>query len=511
MKELKNFMERQAAYGTADTVNAENFPAWRQTVKTALDQLAMTGTLGNSFYVRAEEISKEALALLETSEAEDIAQAIVKGRNEGFIRTFPILGLVVLSKKDPALFRQVFNQVVLTGNDLADFIDLMHKTRGFGRAVKSAIHHYLQEKVTPYYAMKYRKQLADAIRLSRFKGEDTIYSYILSVYPETKGYSEEKLTAAYKRYAELAKRKQFIELLETDRKSEAAALLADSQIDVDSLTAYYDRFDREIWQAVAKRTPVMKFLKFLAKFQREGVELDELAKEKITVSNLQRAKVFPFRLITAARALQLADAKSFSNVREILFETLDDYTDRYDWSDFNCYRWVIAPDVSGSMRSPIGGSQGLVYAHIAGMFTAFFHRGLDQVEILPWNTKLHPFDVPKHDSVRTQMNALIDLLGGGTCMETAVEHMIEHRIMTDYAVFITDTEEYGRGWLSSWKKYRKLNPKAKAFLLRADSYQSSPISEADAEKYGVIQIFGWNDSVMDYIHYWIKEKNDEHD
>ena len=92
-----------------------------------------------------------------------------------------------------------------------------------------------------------------------------------------------------------------------------------------------------------------------------------------------------------------------------------------------------------------------------------------------------------------------------------IEHMIKHRIMTDYAVFITDTEEYGQGWLKSWKKYRKMNPNAKAFLLRADTYLTAPISEADAEKYGIIQIFGWNDTVMDYIHYCITEKKDEHD
>ena len=511
MKELKEFMEQQTVYETADTVNAENFPAWRQTVKTALDQLAMTGTLGNSFYASATELSKEALALLESSEAADIAQAIVKGRNEGFIRTFPILGLVVLSQKDPALFKQVFEQVILTGNDLVDFIDLTHKTRGFGRAVKSAIHHYLQEKVSPYYAMKYRKQLADAIRLSRFKGDDPIYSYILSVYPETKGYSEEKLAAAYEQYAELAKRKEFIGRLEEGRKSEAAALLSDSDIDVDSLTAYYDKFDREIWQAAAKRTPVMKFLKYLAKFQREGVELADLAKEKITVSNLQRAKVFPFRLVTAELALRGTGEKAFGSVREILLGMLDDYTDRYDWSDFNRYRWVIAPDVSGSMRSRIGNSSVLTFAHLAAMFTAFFRRGLDQVGILPWDTEVHSFDVPKNDSVRTQMNAMLKMVGGGTHMEVSVEHMIEHRIMTDYAVFLTDTEEYGRGWLKSWKKYRKLNPNAKAFLLRGDSYLTAPISEADAEKYGIIQIFGWNDSVMDYIHYYITEKKDEQD
>ena len=511
MKELKNFMEQQAVYGTADTVNAENFPAWRQTVKAALDQLAMTGTLGNSFYASSKELAADALIMLDQAEAGDLAQAIVKGRNEGFIRAVPILGLVVLSQKDPALFKQVFDQVILTGNDLADFIDLAHKKRGFGRAVKSAIRSFLEKRVSPYYAMKYRKQFADAIRLCRFRGEDPIYSYILSVYPETKGFSEDKLAAAYEKYADLAKRKEFIELLDAGRKSEAAALLTDSDIDVDSLTAYYDQFDREIWQAAAKRTPVMKFLKYLAKFQREGVELAALAKEKITVSNLQRAKVFPFRLVTAELALHGAEQEAFGSVREILLGVLDDYTDSYDWSDFNRHRWVIAPDVSGSMGSHIGRSPVLTFAHLAAMFTAFFRRGLDRVEILPWDTDVYSFDVPKNDSVRTQMDAMLKMVGGGTYMEASVEHMIKHRIMTDYAVFITDTEEYGRGWLQSWKRYRQLNPNAKAFLLRGDSYLTSPISEDDAEKYGIKQIFGWNDSVMDYIHYCIKEKEDKHD
>ena len=69
MKELKNFMEQQAVYQTADTVNAENFAAWRQTVKTALDQLAMTGTLGSSFYASAKELSQDALKVLNQAEA----------------------------------------------------------------------------------------------------------------------------------------------------------------------------------------------------------------------------------------------------------------------------------------------------------------------------------------------------------------------------------------------------------------------------------------------------------
>ena len=299
---------------------------------------------------------------------------------------------------------------------------------------------------------------------------------VIPCYNEAKGYSEEKLAAAYEKYTDLAKRKRFIELLEKGQKTEAVALLKDSQIDVDSLTAYYDLFDRGLWQALAERTPVMRFLKYLAKFQREGVELYELAKRKITVYNLQKAKVFPFRLVPAILAVPGNRAEEFHDVRDILLGILDEYTDNYDWRDFNRYSWVIAPDVSGSMHSFIGDSSLLTFAHLAAMFTAFFRRGLDQVVTLPWNEKVQSFNVPKSDSVQTQMNAMFNMVGGGTCMEAAVEHMIEKKIMADYAVFITDTEEYGRGWLASWIKYKRLNPRAKAFLLRGDTYLSSPIS-----------------------------------
>ena len=98
MKTLKENMKTVATYASADTTNAENFPAWTPSDAVLLEQLAMTGTLGNSFYANAKEAAKEAIALLERADAQALAAAIVRGRNEGFIRAFPILGLVYLSK-----------------------------------------------------------------------------------------------------------------------------------------------------------------------------------------------------------------------------------------------------------------------------------------------------------------------------------------------------------------------------------------------------------------------------
>lgn len=524
MKQIIEELERIKTYETADTVNHENFPAWQMSDAERLEQLAMTGTLGSSFYTAASETTADALALLERADAEALSRSIIRGRNEGFIRTFPLLGLVILSKKSPELFQQTFPKVVLTGNDLEDFLDMTRRLRGLGRSVKRAIHAYLQEAVTPYYAMKYRKQLADAIRVSRFAGDDPIYAYILSAYSRVKGLDKGKIAEVYTKYPEFAARKEFIELLEAEKTDQAAEVLLKNRLDVESLSAHYHKFDTAIWEAAAQVTPVMRFLKYLAKFTREGVDVRRIAGQKLSIDLLKAAKVFPFRLYTAYKALpqdfrrpendsmlqelaknDLCETAKYPSLSELLESLLDDYTLAYDWSKFNSHSWVIAPDISGSMVSPIGKGS-LTFADVSGMFTGFFCRGLDNVTVLPWDTEVHAYNAPANTLVMEHIEAIRRMSNGGTYMEAPVEYMIKHRIMTDYAVFITDSMEYGQGWLAAWKQYKQLNPSAQAFLLRLDSYHTRPMPEDQAEKYGIRQIFGWNDNVINYMKFVIEKE-----
>ena len=539
MKTLKENLKTVAAYASADTTNAENFPAWTPSDAALLEQLSMTGTLGNSFYANAKETAKGAVALLERADAQALAAAIVRGRNEGFIRAFPILGLVYLSKKNAHLFQDAFKKVILTGNDLVDFIEVAKTVRGFGRSLKTAIADWIASNTNPYYAQKYRKQIADAIRLSRFKGEDSIYAYILNAYSDVKGASAEKLEKAYAEYPDLAAHRDFVAAVEADDLASAARILDACNLDVNSLTAYYGKFDKALWAAVAKRSPVMRFVKYLAKFLREGVLTPELLKAKVNVEALKKAKVFPFRLYTAYLALvsemhRVTKGASGVNVAnnpfvrafpskgkkseecffdekyviDRLADVMNEYATSYDWSAFAGKRWVIAPDVSGSMSSRIGDSSVLTYATVSAMFVGFFVKGLENVTVLPWDMEVKRYRVPRADSVMTHIKLITDMVGGGTYMETAVNYMLEKGIDTDYAVFLTDTEEYGTGWLTAWKKYHARHPKAVAFVLRGDSYRTSPIPEAEAERLNVYQIFGWNDSVIDYMKFVLEKRKE---
>ena len=76
MKALKENLKTIATYAGADKVNAEGFFAWTPSDTTLLEQLAMTGTLGNSFYANAKDATQDAAALLERSDAESLAAAI---------------------------------------------------------------------------------------------------------------------------------------------------------------------------------------------------------------------------------------------------------------------------------------------------------------------------------------------------------------------------------------------------------------------------------------------------
>ena len=58
MKTLKENLKTVATYASADTTNAEGFAAWTPSDAALLEQLAMTGTLGNSFYANAQEAAK---------------------------------------------------------------------------------------------------------------------------------------------------------------------------------------------------------------------------------------------------------------------------------------------------------------------------------------------------------------------------------------------------------------------------------------------------------------------
>ena len=287
----------------------------------------------------------------------------------------------------------------------------------------------------------------------------------------------------------------------------------------------------------------MRFLKSLGKLRREDALEEETWRRKLTPEKLRAAKVFPFRLYSAWASLstppspvgglfalirQCREAHPGAGLSEIrryiddhrmrqreetlrqrkeqagalgghLAATLDSYARAFDWGAFNRGSWVVAPDVSLSMGSPIGQSSNLCFSEVAGMFTGFFSSNLDKVTVIPFNTESLDYSLGREAPVLDHISAIGMMTGGGTYMEAPLEKMLREDIRVDNALFITDSMEWGEGWLGHWKQYRRRNPRARAFLLRLDSYATQPFPPAEAESLGIHQIFGWSDAVVDYM------------
>ena len=506
MTNLKQLLASADAAATADAVNAEGAPAWTMRDTDRLVQLSMTGTLGPSFYASGSELTADAVKLLRRAEPRALADAIARGRSAGFVRAFPLLGLVFLSLKDSALFRETFPKVVLTGGDLGDFLDLAHQVRGIGRGVKAAVAAWIREKATPYYAQKYRRQLADALRLCHLRGaDDPLFAWILAARGGSRRAGASRVAEAEAAHPALAARRDFIRAVEAGDEAACLRLLDADGLDLDSLSNWHDRFTPALWKAAARRMPTMHFLKSLGKLRREGALEEETWRRKLTPEKLRAAGVFPFRLYSAWAALSPAkrapqrEDDGFGALKNHLAATLDSYARAFDWGAFNRGSWVVAPDVSGSMRSSIGQSSNLRFADVAGLFTGFFSVGLSQVSVLPFHTEVKPYPLGREASVLDHIRAIGGMAGGGTFMEAPMVKMLREDIRVDNALFVTDSMEWGEGWLGHWKQYRRRNPRARAFLLRLDAYATQPFPPTEAESLGIHQIFGWSDAVVDYI------------
>ena len=440
------------------------------------------------------ELMQEGIDLLERfDDAEYLAETIVKARNGGFMRPAPILALVHLSKKDLSFFKEIFSDIVQTGTDLAQFLDFCRSIRGLGRGIKYTIHKWLKEKITEFYAIKYGNELVDAIRLSRpaetiFDKEKQIILDYLMKNPEVK---KEELPT---------KIKAFERLKRTTDENEILQLIEEGRLDY-SVVVGIIKPTPNIWIRLTEQMGTFALLRHLATFERHGVlkTLSKLITKRLTVGNLEKAKIFPFRIYEAY--LKINDTKT----KQRLANLLDQYIMKYDSSYMG--RVAICPDVSGSMTMQIR-KAAYTPATIAGMLAGILYKALRNSVLLPWDDQVQLKLVQhKNAPVLTHIKTISNAKGGGTFMEAPIQYLIDRKEVADVVILITDSEEWGTGWLKAWRTYKKqINPKAKAFLIRVDPYHTNPFSPEIADKSDIYQIYGWCDSVIKYIEFILRRK-----
>ncbi len=481
-------------YSTADTKNYEGFPAWEMSLEKQFIQVLNTGSFGNSFYANQRNLITQSINTIKKAmdkfDSTFLKEQIVKARNTGFMRTAPIVALIFLRRKDIKAFKEIFTDVIRTGNDMEDFINLTKAFEmGFGRGVKETMIAWLKEKATPFYVIKYRRQIKDAMRISHPPYIE-ILDYVVAAY---KKIDKERVINIMNKYTQIAHFEKAKEHLINKEIDKAIAEIKAGNLPPTALMGLANVHDSKFWQEMMYNMGTMQLLKNLNKLDREGVfknyENIEYIQKRFTVENLKKAKVLPFRLGIAA--MNVTDPR----IKTILFDTLESYVREFNWGKWQG-SWFIAPDISASMTTPVKG--GIRPSNIAAVFTAILLKGIPDSIGVAWDVTVYPIDNNK--TFTNIWKYIATAHGWGTYMELPIMYLIEKKKKVDYVVTITDSEEWGKGWLTYWKQYKKqVNPEAKAIFIRVDSYNTQPYSKEDEVKYDIYDVFGWSDSVIDWI------------
>src|SRR5215211_3323328 len=127
------FSSAKSRLPRADAVNEAGGPAYRLPPKHALAQLAATGCFGGTYYAAAED---QLVALRTLADRVDddlfLAKLAIYSRQRAFLKDMPAAVLLILSRRDPALFHRAFDRVVDNGRVLRTLLQMIRSGQ-FGR------------------------------------------------------------------------------------------------------------------------------------------------------------------------------------------------------------------------------------------------------------------------------------------------------------------------------------------------------------------------------------------
>lgn len=489
--------------------NKAGFAAYRPATAEEVAELLFLGTFGTTFYASGQEWADGTLEVLKHAVREDaqfVAQAAVLAREEGYVRSAPIMALSVLLAGDPGAKSwgvRIFDRIVRTGDDLRNFVGLNLSgqiRKGYGGIARREAARWINAHLDEYQALKYGDvrghdplNFRNILRLTHPKPgrpwKEDLYRWIVQ------GVGSERLP-----------RIQAADRLRRGEQTPAQAILQGNlpfETVMPILGSDGHQADAEAWAALTVQAPYFFLLRSLAAIGRAGVWADpglvQAAARRLTDPDAVRvAKVFPYRFWQAAQVLyrERAPQALVDAVAEAMELSLSNLPTLPE-------RTVLALDVSGSMATTQV-ARDTSAAVIGGLFAAALWKRTPTARLLPFDSDVRRVPhVSPRDSLMTLTNALA-MRGGGTDLSSPIRLLLQERTPVTLFIGLTDSEDWaasggwhGQGFLAAWQHYRQIvAPEAQAVLIQLVPGRTR-VAPPDTD--GVRYVYGWSDAVVRYV------------
>ncbi len=483
----------------ADTRNEAGGTAYTLPPRQALAQFAATGCLNGTYYASAQTQLDQILALCENVPADFIARTAVHCRERGFMKDVPALLCAILAVRDGDLLVRIFDRVIDDARMLRNFVQIIRSgavgRKSLGTRPQRLVRGWFEsraDEVVFRSSVGTAPSLADIVKMTHphpaTRSREALYGYLIG------------------RPHDTAALPRLVREFETWKSADGGPL---PDVPFQMLTARSLNADQ--WRQIARRASWQTTRMNLNTFARHGVyscpKAVRIIADRLRSEHLvRRAKVFPYQLMAAfwnigdavppeiREALQDAMEISVSNVPRVRGQV------------------VVAPDVSGSMHSPVtgyrkGSSSTVRCIDVAALVAAAILRQNPQASVLPFESRVVNVRLNPRDSVMSNAAALASLPTGGTNCSAVLAHLNARKARADLVIYVSDNESWmdtpwhGRfggsptATMAEWSVFKQRNPAARMVCIDIQPHATTQALGRD----DILNIGGFSDTVFNVI------------
>ena len=529
---------RGRAAPVTDAVNEAGGVAYQYSDKHALAQLAMTGTLpdGGTFYTSGHGELDKMVELANKLDPLYVAKTAVYARENGGMKDAPALLLASLTTQDEGRdwFRKAFGRVVTSGKMLLGFTQIMRSgaagRKSMGTVPRKAIRDWIRSRSGDTLFgdsvgghTKGGVSLGDVLKMvhptPRNAAERAIYAYVIGRREaDFEALTQPPFDAELApQWDALPKSVLAYEAFKASLATDKAAPLP-KYVRWEFLTAL--PLKEAHWRQLALRGGWRQTLKNLNTYSRQGVFKDAAAAKAIAdrlrdkEAIQEKVKPFPYEIMTAYDYVKDAVPEV---VRDALHDAMNLATSNLTEIEGTL---MIAPDLSGSMNTPVTGYRGSATTKatcmdIAALCAALMYKRNSGSQVLPFADDVFNVRLERRDSILTLAARIRTAGSGGTCVSAPLAQVNRANQKVNRIILLSDNESWvdsrgrtrprtnwsgarGKGTelLRQFNALRQRVPDARMVCLDLCPYATTQAPEGDE---AILNIGGWSNAVWKVI------------